>query len=520
MVVAGFGAQFGGKDCGWVRLGSWVGSKGRGWVRRVVGRVVGGVVVLLGLEVLGGLGAGVVVLVGFEFLGWDWAGLGMGAGLMVLVGFELNGVGWLRQVRVAMVLGRIFGWDWVGLGRGLDCGGGGWVGVRGVWVGVGAGLGLGSGWVGTNYDGYTLSSFSPLLFLPASGQCLTLILLWEMVGFFRESSKQEEEGGTNEQKVKTSNYPDNLNFDFEGYSSEFGGFSLTSAEPFLDFDSIKDWIEEMQVPDSVESNKAVMGNEGCVESLLGNQITDSLVDLGQDMNGSEKSARAKVECRVSDDNMDNRGGIVGDNSLVELDVMKDNDMKKAESGSSEIGEINSDIHHGNESGVGILGDKNCHEVEIIGCSIEEGLEKFTLVGDEVGTAVAGSDMTKVATPVVTEDSDSDSESKSVCGTSSSSSSLTSSSSSESDDDDEEVKQKEVLIEIKKETAKQTLDVEEGQILDSDGDNIVSRSDNEDEGEDDDTISNKYSEEFQFVDDDEDGDVVKGPIKSKNELKVN
>ncbi|XP_021721163.1 H/ACA ribonucleoprotein complex non-core subunit NAF1-like isoform X2 [Chenopodium quinoa] len=359
-----------------------------------------------------------------------------------------------------------------------------------------------------------------------------------MVGFISESLKQEEESGANQKKLKTSNSPETFRFDFEGYSSEFGGFPLASVEPFLEFDSIKDWIEEMQGPDNAQSNTAEVGSGICLEGDLETGIGNSVVDSVQGMGGLEKHVSVKVECRGSDEHMVSKDGIGGDNSLVKLDgfkdCVKDSLMKKDDLGSSKLAEINADGHDGDtkilvgggdESDVGVLGDRRSHQIEDVDCSIEEGLEKVTLVGDEEGLIVAGSGMKKVDTPIVNENKDSDSESERET----SSSSSASSSSSESDDDDDEeeeeegLKVKEKLSETKKENIKQTIDMEEGQILDSDAENMVSWSEkNEKEEEDDDENSDENSEEFIFDEDmiaDEDEDTVKGPIKSVNELKA-
>uniref|UniRef100_A0A803KME2 H/ACA ribonucleoprotein complex non-core subunit NAF1 n=1 Tax=Chenopodium quinoa TaxID=63459 RepID=A0A803KME2_CHEQI len=323
----------------------------------------------------------------------------------------------------------------------------------------------------------------------------------EVGRFIREFSKQEEESGANQQKFKTLNSTETFRFDFEGYSSEFGGFPLASVEPFLDFDSIKDWIEEMQGPDNAESNTTEVGSGICLEGHLENGIGNSVIDSVQSMDGLEKHVSVKVECCGSDENMGSKDEIGGDNSLVKLDGFKDcvmdSLMKKDDLGISELAEINADGHDGDtkilvgggdEFVVGVLGDRSSHQIEGVDCSIEEGLEKVTLVGNEEGLIVAGSGMKKVDTPIVNENKDSNSESE----WETSSSSCASSSSSESDEEEEEeerLKEKEKLSEIKKE---KTIDIEEGQILDSDAENMVFWSENnEKEEEDDDDNSDEH-----------------------------
>lgn len=304
----------------------------------------------------------------------------------------------------------------------------------------------------------------------------------------------------------------------------------------------------MEVPDSVaELNKAETRSESFVEGSV-NEIGNSWFDSVQGMNGLEKSMSVKADCSGFDEHLSSRDVIGGGNSLKKADGMKDysvdSSMMKEDLGSTELAEIDcgdTNTSRGDESYIGVLGDNSFHKIESLDCSIEEGLEKVTLVGDggglverglekvnlvgdEGGLNVTDSGMKKVGTPVVNENSDNDSDSESNCKTSSSSlstSSSASSSSSESDDDEQvEVKEKKNLCKISRESSKQTMDLEEGQIIDSDAENMVSWSANTEKEEDDDDNSIENSEEFQFEDDaiaDEDEDTVKGPIKSKNEL---
>lgn len=242
------------------------------------------------------------------------------------------------------------------------------------------------------------------------------------------------------------------------------------------------------------------------------------VDFVQDVKDPEKPDSVKVEYRGIDDNLvDN-----GTNPMVKSDGLNDGLKVEVDLGNVGPAEICCDgdtgelkPSNGDEISSGVLISNNCPKFDSLGCSIQEGLEKVSLGNAPVGSVVTASDMKEREIAQASNEDENDDSSESETETSSSSSS---SSSSESDDEEEEEekKEKEQSCKIMIDKTEQRVDLEEGEIMGSDVEKMVSWSDNDDEDGD------NYVEPregFEVGDIDDDDDVTVGPIKSKNELVV-
>ncbi|KAH9626863.1 hypothetical protein KSS87_002263 [Heliosperma pusillum] len=340
-----------------------------------------------------------------------------------------------------------------------------------------------------------------------------------MVGFFCESTKEGADGVVNNIKTKTLNESERDILGCEDHSTELDGLSLASLEPFVDFDFIKDWIEEMQVPDSEECNNADIGSGIGEYSCLDNPTGDV---FARGMDGKETCGTVKAECWDTDELVvENRGGMVGNMKSDDFEESSLTDFVKADLGSADIsyndhqGDIMSSVKLEDETGVSMLNVRSC--------SIEEGLEKVSLGGTTHGLVIDVNDKIEMDSKVVSKDagtnmnSDSDSESESETSSSSSSS-------SGSADEAKEMVKVEVLSKTKTVNNEQKVEVEEGEIMDSDEEKMVSWTDNDnddenDEDQDDNASESSHDLELGDILDDDDGDaeLPKGPIRSKNEL---
>lgn len=310
----------------------------------------------------------------------------------------------------------------------------------------------------------------------------------------RESS--EEGRVANQLKLKTPiNDSEGDKFEFDHCLPELDEFSFSSGQPFLDFDAFKDWIEEMD-PEREEAIKIEIGGGLQVECCLENSVDKCSVDIVQDMKDPENSAPVKAT--------------LGNVGPAEICCEGD------------IGELKTPC--GDDPCSGVLNDRNCPKFESLGRSIEEELEKVSLGATVSSVTAIDTKDTKVAHVNGEVDNDSssesESESESESGTSSSSSSsATSSSESDDDEEDEEENEKGESCKIMTENTKQRVEVEEGEIMGSDVEKMVSWSGNgdDDDNDNDDDEDDEPGEDFVLGDVEDSEDVTIGPIKSKNEL---
>ncbi|KAA8524466.1 hypothetical protein F0562_010889 [Nyssa sinensis] len=296
-----------------------------------------------------------------------------------------------------------------------------------------------------------------------------------MVGFLYEPTIEDD---LNDQPSKLKNSEDQVDFSLP----ELDDFSSSFADSFLDFDSIKDWMEEKPdpyviepkpEPDTVDLGKVEFGvvkkrlemaEDGSFrETTAGDPLGDCSGTLGN--LGSlieEEMGKVKLECPLD-------GSVAVDGYGVKSERIVGVDGNGAVS-----------IESSNGNG------KSAESVEIMGFN-GNGARSGDLVcvngdGPKSGTIVSAGDK-----------SDDSSESESESSSSSSSASSSSSDDDDDDDDDEEEEEEE-----KEEEKKGEVDMEEGEIRDSDVTEMFTWSDGEDE---------------------DGGDVMKGPIRSKNEIKV-
>lgn len=287
-----------------------------------------------------------------------------------------------------------------------------------------------------------------------------------MVGFLRDSTIEEEDLNQ-QQPLKLENSDDPLPLDFS--FSELDDFSLSFVDSILDFDSLTDWIQENPVlemddskpadtekVDSVKmDDKGMMDKDGsCGETNFGDGF-QKLGDLG-----------SSIEEDIGKVSLD---GLV----VAESGVMSDQPASVGGNGakSVEIVGVDENVVKSSET-LGIINESGSKNAEIV-----------TIDGDGPKSDETESDGHESGS---SEDTDSSS-------SSASSSSSSSSSEEEDDEDDDDEEEGEGTEEQKKEGE---IDMEEGEIRDSE---VVAWSEDED--------------------DEEDGSVTKGPIRSKNELEV-
>ncbi|GAB2295819.1 hypothetical protein Dimus_029973 [Dionaea muscipula] len=350
-----------------------------------------------------------------------------------------------------------------------------------------------------------------------------------MVRFVADRAIEEEaKHQTPLSKLKSSS--ELLLQDFNlGYLPDIPGIddlSLPPVDSFSDFESIRDWIDEMQVPDTVGI---------CLE----NEIPDGVVGLSEDAKCSEEkdgfTEVGTVDGHVAVAGGFNKKGLIE----AEFDGVK---LEKTESCKVEMEKCGGVADF---SGLGIaLAEKSkVREVdggggeifESLGSLIEEGMEKVSLVCDSQSSVIQEDGVKR--TMMVNDEDGNDSGLEAESESSSSASSSESPSSSENedtgDDDGEKEDKKEmvedkVLIkgqdmgEVHRYTAEGKEDMEEGEILETDADKMVDWSDNvHDDSDEEESRGLGAYEEYDCGDDDDDeGDgEIKGPIRSKNELEV-
>ncbi|XP_052178767.1 H/ACA ribonucleoprotein complex non-core subunit NAF1-like [Diospyros lotus] len=274
-----------------------------------------------------------------------------------------------------------------------------------------------------------------------------------MVGVLGDPTVEEEDLSQQAPKLKNSDdsFP-------RGHSvSDLDDFSLSFVDSFLDFDSIRDWTEENSVLDMADL-KSDQDNAASVmmEGLTGKPGVDVAGPKIEQENGGYRNPK-----------------------LDELGCSIEEEIRKV----CLDGSAGADASEPKSDGVGAVNDqtdgvKNGEAASVDGSGLKS---SETLVAREsVRNGGEKSDETE---------SDGDDESDSSSGSESESSSSSSSSSSGEEEEDQE---DEAVNELEGE-----MDLEEGEIRESDVEKMVPWSDNEDE---------------------EDDGAPKGPVRSKNELK--
>ncbi|XP_062107092.1 H/ACA ribonucleoprotein complex non-core subunit NAF1 [Humulus lupulus] len=276
---------------------------------------------------------------------------------------------------------------------------------------------------------------------------------------------------------------------------------MSFTDSFLDFDSIKDWFDNISNPDMAEGAKI---KTGALEA-------DSYGEID-------------VQGPVIDQFDSN---VVGSKPIA------------IGSGPSDCG----------SQFVVKVEERECEMSGSVNCLIEEVMGKVSLVG---GSENSGMDENVVKSKIISDDIksetmeengmkskimsdkvESESSESEVETTSSYSSSSSGCSSSEDDTSDNDVEKEEVKEKEEKESMKvkveskfnEVTEVEEGEIRDADGPDMVGQTRDDDNSEDEDEDDNDEEamvtwSDVDVADEEEDGDgALKGPIKSKNELEV-
>ncbi|KAI4334007.1 hypothetical protein L6164_018750 [Bauhinia variegata] len=267
----------------------------------------------------------------------------------------------------------------------------------------------------------------------------------------------------------------------ETIETQVNDFSL--ADSFFDFDSIEDYFEDKLTADMAAQENSNVEVEDKSNKIVKDECSEETTVLDQQMLTGSESIFGFTSCHKESES-------VGSTSLV-----------KIEAGESEK-----------------LGTSSC--------TIEDGLGKISLVGSSQRSVI----IDRKSEILIDEHENESSESESADPSSPSSSSShhtdsdsgsTSSDDTEDDKDDNEEEEK-----GKENTEHNDVEIEEGEIRDFAGENLVTETttastDEEDvekmvswSGINDDDVDD-------FDDEDEDGSrhATKGPIRSKNELEV-
>ncbi|KAL8167483.1 hypothetical protein V2J09_008982 [Rumex salicifolius] len=305
-----------------------------------------------------------------------------------------------------------------------------------------------------------------------------------MVGFIHQAEAEENNLSSKLKNPVDTTWCDKLDF-IDQFVPEFEDLSLPVNTYLLDFDSIKDWIEEMQDSDA-------------------DKYSETLTSYGGDVLLEGPSVEKENLCSLKKEQ-----------TAEVREEMQDSDVGKCS------GECLEKVTEGfvNYSPV----EEDADKLLSLNSVVEEGLGKFSLVNEEEFHPIDQNNSRKdnaVASEVVEAESDESSASVSESGSSSDCSSSSSSSSSEDKADDaldEEEKDEKIIKEERICQVKE--EPEEGEIMETDAHKIASRR-NEDDNENHskDSLSKGGTSGEILMDDDEE-DIVVGPIMSKNELKV-
>ncbi|KAM6548564.1 hypothetical protein CsatB_020240 [Cannabis sativa] len=275
---------------------------------------------------------------------------------------------------------------------------------------------------------------------------------------------------------------------------------MSFTDSFLDFDSIKDWFDNISNPDMAEGAKiktGVLEADSCREIDVQGPVIDQ-----------------------SDSNVIGSKPFAAGSELI--DCGSQFTVKVEERESEMSGSVNSLIEE-------VMG-----KVTLVGGSENSGMDenavKSKTVSDDIksetkdGNGMEGKIMS---------DKDESESSQSEGETASSSSSSSGCSSSDDDSSDNDVEKEEVKEKEEKENMKvkaeskfnEVTEVEEGEIRDADAPDMVGQTHDDDKSDDDDDDDNDEEamvtwSDTDVADEEEDGDgALKGPIKSKNELEV-
>ncbi|XP_030483020.2 uncharacterized protein LOC115699652 isoform X1 [Cannabis sativa] len=275
---------------------------------------------------------------------------------------------------------------------------------------------------------------------------------------------------------------------------------MSFTDSFLDFDSIKDWFDNISNPDMAEGAKiktGVLEADSCREIDVQGPVIDQ-----------------------SDSNVIGSKPFAAGSELI--DCGSQFTVKVEERESEMSGSVNSLIEE-------VMG-----KVTLVGGSENSGMDenavKSKTVSDDIksetkdGNGMEGKIMS---------DKDESESSQSEGETASSSSSSSGCSSSDDDSSDNDVEKEEVKEKEEKENMKVkaeskfnvVTEVEEGEIRDADAPDMVGQTHDDDKSDDDDDDDNDEEamvtwSDTDVADEEEDGDgALKGPIKSKNELEV-
>ncbi|GAB2230174.1 hypothetical protein Drorol1_Dr00014431 [Drosera rotundifolia] len=363
-----------------------------------------------------------------------------------------------------------------------------------------------------------------------------------MVQFLINLDEQEEPNTTKNQTPSPKPIPNPSSIELEEFSLDFlpdipGDFGLPSFGSLSDFESIRDWIDEMQDPEGLG-----VGLKGEIDDLRESEefpdgkggrfgavgVEGCGIGGGGDVKCSDVRCPGPKDYGFEVEGVDWSVGVGFVESLREKGLVGDVMVDEVKIEKVEFCEAEAREGAG-EGGGEVLGN--------LSRLIEEGIGKVSLVGDSRSIAILESD---VGTMVKNDDGgDGSSESKRESSSEASSSeSVSSSESEDSDDDDDDYDQDEKKEDNGVFKAKETWelqrcankgeeDMEEGEIVEPDANKTLNLHDDDDNDNGDDDEEESMSlgtvqegiDEYAFDDDVEgDADEIKGPIRSKNESK--
>ncbi|GAB4825005.1 hypothetical protein Ancab_007878 [Ancistrocladus abbreviatus] len=344
-----------------------------------------------------------------------------------------------------------------------------------------------------------------------------------MVGFLSELAIEDESNNNETLKLKSSNeLQQQYNSEVFPFIPEIDDLSLPCVDYFTDFDSIKNWIDEMQGTDTGVAASDVNIIENGVNFIQIDAVSSGVVELTKVVKDPETVGSVDRLIAVQED------GFREDNSVekllgVEPSMVRTEDLCGVNTEEAELGKVGTSIGMPNDGpsgemkesieekpAVSAIKNKDGEKLGDLGGLIEERIGKVSLF-----CGLESSILQESGRKEIDNRHESDANSESGSDSSTSASSSTSSASREIEDNngdgEEEDKdhKKEVIGELKAEGYEGINDLEEGEIMESDADKMVGWSD--------DNVNDVevYGEE----DDEGEGGEMRGPIRSKNELQV-
>ncbi|KAL0301558.1 UNVERIFIED_CONTAM: hypothetical protein Sradi_6432600 [Sesamum radiatum] len=334
-----------------------------------------------------------------------------------------------------------------------------------------------------------------------------------MVGFLQsptiEGAAEEEKEDLKVQPLSDTKKPSIPNDPLDLGLPELEEFSLSFSDSFLDFDSINGWFMEGNPTVELSADPSMAGfggspvDFGSVEGELGASkesfevVSDCKKDEGEEELGGVVERSGQMGSDGVSEKINLEGVLDGDGSgrnLGDLGCLIEEQLGKVSlDGASNclVPVVASKKNENVEGDVSVMngsgGWKSGETVKVNTNSVSTSAAECTDAVGVVGLSGNGMKVDKTRS----DENESDSDVESECMSSSSSSSASSSS-----DDDEEVGEMKAKNEAG--TVDKKIDMEEGEIMLSDADEIVAWSDDED---------------------DDGGTGKKGPITSKNELQV-